>query len=94
MSEMERVWVEEKGLLSESKDRTEPQAMSLSEFTTRLLGLEPEKWADLYLCGYMSTESALAAGPGVVDSVAAVMRALLPLYEASTLEGRFSKSRA
>jgi hypothetical protein len=89
-----RVWAGKEGLQCESKDRPEPQMTSLPEFTTRLLGIEPEKWADLYLCGYMSKESALAVGPGLVDSVAGVMQALLPLYEASTLEGRFARSRA
>lgn len=88
-----RVWAGEEGLLRESQDGAGQQATSLPEFTTRLSAIETEKWADLYLCTYLTKEKALAAGPGLVDPVAEVFRALLPLYEASTRQGRFSPPR-
>ena len=88
-----RVWASEEGLLRESQDGAGQQATSLPEFVTQLRGLEAEKWADLYLCTYLAKEKALAAGPSLVDPVAEVFRALLPLYEASTGQGRLSPPR-
>jgi hypothetical protein len=88
-----RVWVGEEGLLCESQDRAEQEVTSLPEFITRLRAIETEKWADLYFCTHLTKENALAAGPSLVDPVEEVFRALLPLYEASTLQGRFSRAR-
>lgn len=88
-----RVWRDKEKLLCESQDGAEQEATSLPEFVTRLRGLDADKWADLWLVTYMPKEKALAAGPGLVDPVAEVLRVLLPLYEASTRQGPFSRSR-
>jgi hypothetical protein len=81
---VDRVWVGKDGLLCESKDKPEQEAISLPDFIERLRNLETEKWADLWLATYMPKEKALVAGPSLAEPVAEVFRALLPLYEAST----------
>jgi len=89
-----RVWAGDEGLMGTGHEGTESKAISLPEFISQLRGIDAGKWADLYLCTHMTKESALAAGPGLVEPVSEVLRALLPLYEASTQQGRFSRSRS
>jgi hypothetical protein len=89
-----RVRAGAEGLLCTSKNGAEQEATSMLAFIKRLRELEADKWADLVLYRTMSKAEALAEGAGLADPVAEVYRALLPLYEASTRQGRFVRSRA
>jgi hypothetical protein len=84
----------EEGLLRWSKGGAEQETISFPDFVTQLRELEAEKWADLWLWKHISKETTLAEGARFAELVAEVFQALLPLYEASTRQGRFARFRA
>ena len=70
------IWVEQEG--------NESQEISWAEFVERLRSLEAKTWHDLHLCVRLDKEQVIAQGQGLANTVVAVYKALLPLYEAST----------
>jgi hypothetical protein len=75
----------------ESQDREVAEPMSWLDFVALLRRIGAENWADLHLRTYLPKDTALAAGAGLVALVTEAYRALLPLYEACTRQGRFAK---
>jgi hypothetical protein len=80
------------GLKWHWEGRDQSDCLSWSEFVGRIGGIDSEKWCDLFLRAFTPKKEAIAARGGLVDTVAGAYRALLPLYEASTLQGRFASS--
>lgn len=69
---------------AESHQGDEAEDISWPDFINRLRAIEAEQYCSLYLCAYMDKDPAIAAGVRIVDPVAKVYQALLPLYEVST----------
>lgn len=89
-----QVGAAEEGLVREEPTDQELGLLTWPKFVEELRSLDTETWYSLFLLANLQKERALAAGPGLVEPVAEVFRALLPLYEASTRQGRFSGSGA
>jgi hypothetical protein len=71
------------GLLWEQAEQP-PEVISWYDFVRRLDGVE--EWVDLFLTARLSKEQAMGTGASLADPVIAVFRALLPLYQASTVQ--------
>jgi hypothetical protein len=84
---VEQIRAAEEGLMREVPAQQEREESTWTDFVDDLRSLDAEVWHSLLLLVNMSKEKALAAGPGLVDPVAEVLKSLLPLYEASTGQG-------
>ncbi len=80
----------DEGLTWRWEDHDQSEHLAWSGFLERLAAIESEKWCDLFLSAVLPKEEAIAARGRLVDTVADALRALLPLYEASTRQGRFA----
>jgi hypothetical protein len=80
---MARVKAAEENLVWEWPDKDKLNPVSWPDFVERLQDMDPETWCSLYLCTYLNKQKAISAGTRLVDSVAKVYKALLPLYESS-----------
>ena len=78
------------GLVREGHEGEALEVSSWSEFIGQLRELDPETWYALVLIKNLPKDTAQAAGAGLVALVTEAYRALLPLYEASTRQGRFA----
>ncbi len=80
-----RVKAAEKNLIWEQEGRDVPEEVSWpGGFIEKLPVLKAERRCSLFLCAYMDKKEAMAAGKSIIDPVAEVYQALLPLYVAST----------
>ncbi|HEY72151.1 MAG: hypothetical protein DRJ03_28110 [Chloroflexi bacterium] len=74
----------EKGMILEQEGQDEPKEISWPDgFIKKLPALKTEQGCRLLLCAHMDKKEAIAAGKSIIDPVAEVYQALLPLYVAS-----------
>jgi hypothetical protein len=81
-----RITVDEEGFLwqHESPEQEIARRMSGEELAEYLQGVAPNKRCDVYLGRQVSREKAIGAGTGIVDEIAEICLALLPVYDASS----------
>ncbi len=81
-----RITADEEGFLwqHESPDQEISRHMSGEELAESLQGVAPNKRCDVYLGRQMSKEKSIGSGTGVVDEIAGICLALLPVYDASS----------
>ncbi len=81
-----RITADEEGFLwqHESPDQEISRHMSGEELAEYLQGVAPNKRCDVYLGRQMSKEKSIGSGTGVVDEIAGICLALLPVYDASS----------
>lgn len=68
-----------------------PREIGWPEFVARLDALDPDVWWNLMLVQRLPRAEVLGAGLGIAGKAASVYSALLPLYDASTGQGRFAR---
>jgi hypothetical protein len=68
----------------ESPDQEISRHMSGEELAEYLQGVAPNKRCDIYLGRQMSRDKAMGAGAAMVDEIAEICLALLPVYDASS----------
>lgn len=81
-----RITADEEGFqwLHESPDQEISRHMSGEELAEYLSSVAPNKRCDVYLGRQMPRDKAMGAGMGIVDEIAEVCLALLPVYDASS----------
>jgi len=81
-----RITADEEAFLwqHESPDQEISRHMSGEELAEYLQGVAPNKRCDVYLGRQMSREKSMGAGTGIVDAIAEICLALLPVYDASS----------
>lgn len=81
-----RITADEEGFLwqHESPEQEIARHMSGEELAEYLHGVAPNKRCDVYLGRQMSKDKAIGAGMGMVDEIAEICLALLPVYDASS----------
>jgi len=80
------ITADEEGFLwqHESPDQEISRQMSGEELAEYLQGVAPNKRCDIYLGRRMSKEKSIGAGTGIVDEIAEICLAVLPVYDASS----------
>jgi len=81
-----RITADEEGFqwLHESPDQDISRHMSGEELAEYLSNVAPNKRCDVYLGRQMARDKAIGAGMGIVDEIAEVCLALLPVYDAAS----------
>jgi hypothetical protein len=79
-----RITIQDDGFLwhQETAQQEVTQPLDWDEMVETLRSIAPDRRCELFLCGHLSAEDALKAGPAVAAQIGKTLQALIPVYDA------------